>query len=179
MKKLVILLPILLSSACSSLLYPHGGLLGPRPIPYYGRAQHAPAPPVGRWDSVMRLPYGSTIDVLTNDGLPNVGPITFADAKTVVISVTGREVRIPRSDVIRIDLVDLAGNDAAAVAKRAGRGALLGAGAAVLVGAVLGGSAWPPPGQLVRGGIAIGAVAGGEAALMARQRRMIYLAREY
>jgi hypothetical protein len=86
------------------------------------------------------------------------------------------EEQIPRADVLRVDLVDLPGSEAGAVARQAGLGAALGVGAAALIAGVIGGQAWPLPGALVRGGAAIGAIAGGEAALAARQGRLIYLA---
>jgi hypothetical protein len=45
-----------------------------------------------------------------------------------------------------------------------------------LVSWVFGDQAWPPPGVLVRAGVAGGAVAGGQATLIQRQGRLVYLA---
>jgi hypothetical protein len=130
----------------------------------------------GRWDNVMRLPPGSVVDVLSMDGAAYVGGLTAADGWSVSVNVNGIDEPIPRADVLRIDLVDLPGSEVRAVARQAGIGAVLGAGAAALVAGVIGGSAWPPPGALLRGGAAIGGVAGGSAALAARQGRIVYLA---
>ena len=130
----------------------------------------------GRWDLVMRLPARSVIDVLTSDGAAHVGQLTSVERDTVNVMVNGREQKIARADVLRIDLVDLPGSEVRAVARGVAGGALLGVGAAALAGAVIGGEAWPPPGAFVRSGAAIGGVGGGQAALTARQGRLIYVA---
>jgi hypothetical protein len=161
------------------LLSPHGYGRGYRPYP----VARPPVMPVdtsaaarGRWDQVMRLPAGAVIDVLTRDSSAYVGQLRGTDGLTVRVMVNGIEEQIARGDVLRVDLVDLPGSEVGAVAKRATAGALLGLGAAALIGGVIGGEAWPPPGALLRGGAAIGGVAGGEAALVARQGRLVYLA---
>jgi hypothetical protein len=176
MKRALVLIPlVLLTAGCSPLLYPGPGR-SMAASPYAMRSL-APAPaPVGRWDNVMRLPAQSTIDVLTSNGVPTIGPIVSADAQSVVVLVNGTDVRIARAGIVRVDLVDLAGSETAAVIRSSARGALLGAGAAALIGAVIGGAAWPPPGALVRAGVAGGAVSGGQAALAGRQARILYLA---
>jgi hypothetical protein len=130
----------------------------------------------GRWDLVMRLPARSVIDVLTIDGAAHVGQLTGVERDTVNVMVNGSEQKIARADVLRIDLVDLPGSEVRAVARGAAGGALLGVGAAALAGAIIGGEPWPPPGGFVRGGAAIGGVGGGQAALAARQGRLIYVA---
>jgi hypothetical protein len=123
----------------------------------------------------MRLPVQSQVEVLTMDGL-SVGALARADGREIRVDVGGQELALLRADVMRVDLVDLPGSEVGGVAKRAARGALLGAGAAGLVGWVFRGQAWPPPGVPVRAGVAGGAVAGGQAALNQRQRRIVYLA---
>ncbi len=164
------------TSGCSQVLYPH------RPIhrPYgMARPLAAPVQPEwaarGRWDAVMRLPRGSVVDVLSMDGAAYVGAIGVVDASSLRVTVQGVEEHVARGDVLRVDLVDLPGSEVRAVARQAGIGAALGVGAAAIVAAVIGGSAWPPPGALLRGGAAIGGVAGGQSALSARQPRLIYL----
>jgi hypothetical protein len=124
----------------------------------------------------MRLPAESVIDVLEMNGKTHVGKLTRADGHAVAVMVNGSERQIPRADIVRIDLIDLPGSEVAAAAKSAGVGAALGIGAAALVGAVIGGGAWPPPGAMVRAGAAIGGAAGAESSLIARQKRLIYLA---
>jgi hypothetical protein len=176
-------LPVLIvaaaaGSGCSQVLAPYGA----RYRPYPAARPYVPAPPDperaarGRWDSVMRLPGGTVIDVLSMNGETFVGAFGGADGSSVRVMVNGMEESIPRAEVLRVDLVDLPGSETGAVVKRAGLGAALGVGAAALVAGVIGGHAWPPPGALLRGGAAIGGVAGAEAALAARQGRLIYLA---
>ena len=183
MKKRAFFLGLLFAAAatsgCAQLLSPYGYGRGYRPYP----VARPPVMPVdttaaarGRWDQVMRLPAGAVIDVLTLDSSAYVGQLRGADGHTVRVMVNGIEEQIARGDVLRVDLVDLPGSEVGAVAKRATAGALLGLGAAALIGGVIGGEAWPPPGALLRGGAAIGGVAGGEAALVARQGRLVYLA---
>lgn len=176
----LLIVPALLTTGCASLLNPaldpYGAYGRPLRSPYAMRPAVLAPLPVGRWDNVMRLPLNSTIDVVTTDGVPHVGLIEGTDAQTVVLREAGQEARIARANIVRIDLVDLAGSDNAAVAAGAAKGALIGAGAAALVGAVVGGPAWPPRGPFLRGAIALGAIAGGGQAMEQRRQRMIYLA---
>jgi hypothetical protein len=170
-KAIVIVLAAITTTGCAHLGYP--GLYARRSV----AVRPLPPPlPIGRWDSVMRLPRGSTVDVLSMDGETFVGPVAGVDGAAVRVIVQGVEQRIPRAEVLRVDLVDLPGSEVGAIAKRAGVGAALGVGAAALIAGVIGGHAWPPPGALLRGGAAIGGLAGGEAALAARQGRLVYLA---
>jgi hypothetical protein len=169
----------LLASGCSHLMYP-GASPGPYGYapPSRARAAYAPEPPpYERWDHVMRLPHGAVIDVLTRDGAANVGPFAGADIRAVRLLGDRQEREIDRAEVVRIDLVSLPGSNIRSIARSAMGGALLGAGAAVLFSAVIGGEIWPPPGVLVRGGAAVGGLGAGAAAASGRQSRLIYLAR--
>lgn len=173
------LLVVMAASGCAPLLSPYAAGYHRSPVP--PRAGFAIDPDRaarGRWDAVMRLPAGTVVDVLSQDGEVYVGALTAVDRSSVRLSVNGVEEEIPRGEVLRVDLVDLPGSEAAAVAKRAGVGAALGVGAAALVSVVIGGGAWPPPGALLRGGAALGGVAGGHAELSARQGRLVYLAED-
>jgi hypothetical protein len=128
----------------------------------------------------MRLPHSAVIDVLTRDGAANVGPFAGADIRTVrLVNATGdkQEREIDRAEVVRVDLVSLPGSGIRSVARSAAGGALVGAGAAALFSAVIGGDMWPPPGVLLRGGAAVGGLSAGTAAASSRQSRLIYLAR--
>jgi hypothetical protein len=171
-----VLLAGIAASGCTPVVSRYG--------PSYRYPLRAPAPlpladtysnPRGRWDQVMLLPAGSTIAVLTMDGV-RAGKLSRADGYGVQVFVNGTEEEISRPDVMRVDLVDLPGSEAAAVAKRTVGGAALGVGAAALFGAVVGGSAWPPPGALLRAGAAAGGVIGAESELSGRQGRVIYIA---
>ena len=144
-----------------------------RPLPAVSVDQSASAR--GRWDNVMLLAGGSVIGVLTMDG-QRVGTLSRADGYRIRLVVDGIEQEIARQDVLRVDLVHLPGSDVRAVARKTAGGALLGAGAAALFAGVLGGSAWPPPGVLVRGGAALGGVSGAASGLAEREGRVIYIA---
>jgi hypothetical protein len=164
----------LLTTACAPLMG----------APPYQSSPYAPGPfrtqdnalPIGRWDNVMRLPRASTIDVLTRDGRASIGLITGADEQSVTLDIRGAEVDIARREVVRIDLVDLAGADGVAVARRAARGAAVGTAAMALVAGVIGGPAWPPPGAFLRAGAAGGAIVGGDSEWNQRRTRILYLA---
>jgi hypothetical protein len=181
MKKLILIAAAAgLTAGCSPLMYP--GPYGVVPRPHYGygpRRPHVEAVPYGRWDNVMRLPRASTIDVLTSDGAAQIGLIAGADAQSVRLMVDGVETRLSRADIVRIDLVDLAGSDTAAVARKAARGALVGVGVVGLLTGVIGDELWPPPAQAVRAGVALGAVGAGQGEMIRRSPRMIYLASDY
>jgi hypothetical protein len=173
----IVLAAAILTTGCSPAFY--GLARGHYPYgPPYGRP-HQPVVeqvPTGRWDNVMRLPHGSTIDVLGANGAATIGAILGADIDSVRVAVDGAEVRIARADIVRVDLIDLAGSEFRAVTRKAARGALLGVGAAALIGGVIGGEAWPPPGPALRAGAAIGGVSAGQATLFQRAGRLIYLA---
>ena len=171
------LLVVMAVPGCAPLMSPYAA--GYRPVPPAAAVAIDPDRAArGRWDAVMRLPAGTVVDVLSQDGGVYVGALTAVDRSSVRLSVGGVEEEVARGEVLRVDLVDLPGSEVGAVAKRAGVGAALGVGAAALVSAVIGGGAWPPPGALLRGGAAIGGVAGGHAELAARQRRLVYLAED-
>jgi hypothetical protein len=178
MKMVLLVAATVVSTGCSTLMYPRGFQPGGfAPSAYRSRGTVAPEyVPVGRWDNVMRLARQTVIDVLTRDGRANVGAFVDADEQYVRLQIGGTEVPISRLDVVRIDLVDLPGSTTRAVARRAAGGAILGVAGALLFGAVVGGEAWPPPAALVRAGAAGGAVVGGEAELSQRRSRLIYLA---
>lgn len=146
-------------------------------MPFIGQPTAPVEPaPIGRWDNVMRLPRGSGVDVLTVNGAANVGQIVDADNDTVRVDMDGAVLRVARADVVRVDLVDLAGSEARAVAREVARGALLGAGVVALVAGVIGPGAWPPPGEWLRAGAAVGGVTAGQAETRRRAGRLIYLA---
>lgn len=148
------------------------------PAPYATRpAVHADNT-VGRWDNVMRLPVGSTIDVLTRDGAPNTGLFAGSDIHTVRLRIQGNEVRLERAEIVRVDLVNPAGSEVRAVARKAAGGAVLGAGVAALFSAVVGDRHLPPHGQTVRAGAALAGFSAAQAEMLRRSGGLIYLAPE-
>ena len=176
MRMLLLVAVAVLTTGCSTVMYP-GYPGGHRPSLVSRRAGYAAdSAPVGRWDNVMRLAPGSTIDVLTRNGMAHVGGFAVADETHVWLKVAGAERPVARLEIVRVDLVGLPGSTTVAVAKRAGLGALIGTAGAAVIAGVIGGQAWPPPGPLLRGGAAGGAWAGGEAELAERYPRAIYLA---
>jgi len=179
MKMVLLVAAMVVSAGCSTLMVPRGYQPGGY-HPY--RSPRSAAPdyvPVGRWDTVMRLPKETVIDVLTRDGRATVGGFVDADEQYVRVRLGDADIPLSRLDVVRIDLVELPGSTTRAVARRAAGGAILGAAGAVLLAGVIGGDAWPPPGALVRAGVAGGALVGGEAELSQRRSRLIYLAPDY
>ncbi len=171
-----VLIPLaLLTTGCTHLMYP--GIPRPMAAGYFRPVALAQSP-LWRWDNVMRLPPSSTIDVLSTSGTASVGKFTSADAQSVTLKVKAGDLRISRAEILRIDLVDLPGSETAVVAKSAARGALLGAGVMAIVGAVLGGPSWPPPGSFLRAGAAAGAASAVQTTLANRQPRIVYLAPE-
>jgi len=169
----------LATSGCAPYLAPYagygGGFAQPlvRPLPAVPVDQSAATR--GRWDNVMLLPVSSVVGVLTMDG-QRVGTLSHADGYGIRVLVDGIEQQIGRADVLRVDLVHLPGSDVRAVARKTAGNAILGAGAGVLFAAVLGGTAWPPPGVLVRGGAAVGGLSGAAAGLAEREGKVIYIA---
>jgi hypothetical protein len=176
-KGIVVVLAAVTTTGCSPLL--QRGLYGTARPSIMAPAPLPPALPIGRWDSVMRLPRGSVVDVLARNGDAFVGSVSGVDGFAVRMIVQSVETEIRRADVLRVDLIDLPGSEVREVARGAGLGAALGLGAAAVIAGVIGGSAWPPPGALLRGGAAVGGLAGGQAALTARQGGLIYLAEDH
>lgn len=167
-----------LATGCAPYYAPNAGRAGypvrsmsatPAADPYSSR---------GRWDNVMRLPAGASIEVLTWYSGARAGRIASADGASIRILIDGAEEEIFRRDVVRVDLVDLPGSEAGAVARRAAGGALIGMGGATIVSAVIGGAAWPPPAVSLRAGAALGALAASQAELINRRGRMIYLSED-
>ncbi len=174
MKKLLVaLIAALLTTGCSPLMY--GGQYRGMPSPYASSIPPESAA-FGRWDNVMRLTRDSLIDVLTMDGTANVGTIIGADAVSVQLVIDGADTRISKSEVVRVDLLNPGAGSTVAVARKAARGAIIGAAGMTLLAGVIGGPAWPPPGIFLRAGAAGGALSGAQSELLQPQSRIIYLA---
>ncbi|MEO5897084.1 MAG: hypothetical protein ABIS06_15445 [Vicinamibacterales bacterium] len=137
-------------------------------------------PPIGRWDAVMSLDKGSTIGVLTADGVTRVGVIVHADLALLTLAESGAQRPIPRSDVVRVDLIRAAGRNKSMV-KDAAVGAVAGAATAGLGLALFpylaSGDVWVPPARVWGVGAAFGAAAAVMNHKDDRRMRTIYIAR--
>lgn len=123
----------------------------------------------------MSLGAGSEIVVLTADGQARKGGKVLATADTLRIEFGAADEQIRRADVMRIDLIDAAGSELAAVTRTAAGHAVLGAAATGVVAILLGRSDVLPPARLLGAGAAGGAVAGAHAEILRQRPRVIYL----
>ena len=150
--------------------------------PMASRGIHAPhgpalqqAPPFGRWDQVMRLAVGTTVEVVTGDGQVRAGEKVAATIDRLDIAIESLQEQIARADVVRIDVLPAPGAEAGRVAARAaGRAAMAAAGMGA-VAILLGGHGGVPTGRLLGAGAVGGAVYGTQEALNERGPRVIYL----
>jgi len=114
----------------------------------------AAAPSVGRWDNVMMLPDGASLDVLTVDGRRISAEFVAATSTLVRVRSASGEIEIPAQGIIRIDQWLGGPEGARSVARDAARGAAVGAGAIGVLGLLVG---HMPPAHA----FAAGAIAGG------------------
>ena len=118
------LLVVMAVPGCAPLMSPYAAGYRRYPVPPAAAVAIDPDRAArGRWDAVMRLPAGTVVDVLSQDGGVYVGALTAVDRSSVRLSVGGVEEEVARGEVLRVDLVDLPGTEVGAVAKRAGVGA--------------------------------------------------------
>lgn len=133
----------------------------------------AAAPSVGRWDNVMMLAYGASLDVLTADGRRISAEFVAATIMLVRVQAASGEIEIPAQGIIRIDRWYGGPEGARSVARDAARGAAVGAGAIGVLGLLVG---HMPPAHT----FAAGAIAGGydsaQAGRAVRRSITIYLA---
>lgn len=121
--------------------YPAGSMRGP------GVRLQPAAQPFGRWDNVMMLGVGTTVQVLTMDGGLASGEVIAADVRRLRLKVAAGEVDLAFGDVMRVDRVEAAGS----TTRKAARGAAIGAGAVGVIGLIVG--RVPPPRMFAAGGI--------------------------
>lgn len=157
MKKLLCLvLPAsILASACAAAGYPRGQAAGgyparPGTYPQPVRLQAGPAP-IGRWDNVMMLAPGSTVQVLMADGAVTTGAVLGASTSSLRVRVASGEVELPATDVMRVDRLKAPG---AGPVRDGAEGAAWGAGIVGVLGLILG--RMPPP-RVVAAGAILGA----------------------
>ncbi len=157
MKKLLLVLPLfVVCSGCVAAGYqmgpPPGGhpahqAMHPQPLARFPVL----AAPIGRWDNVMMLALGSTVQVLRADGGVVTGSIVGASASSLRVRVASGDVDLPATDVMRVDRLKSPG---AGAVRDGAEGAAWGAGVVGVVGLIVG--RMPPP-RLFAAGAIIGA----------------------
>jgi hypothetical protein len=144
-----------------------------RPPAYGPSVSIAAGTPVGRWDNVMMLPQGTSIEVLTADGQRTTAAFVSATNASVRVQSTAGEADIPAETVIRIDRWYGGPAGARSVARDAAKGAAVGAGAMGVLGLLAGVA---PPARVVAAGAITGAYSHAEAGRAMRTTVTVYLA---
>ena len=174
MKKLLCLVPLsILVSGCVAAGYPMAQGPGGHPV----RPAAYPQPmrfqvgrlPIGRWDNVMMLAPGSTVQVLMADGAMATGAVTGASIGSLRVRVASGDVDLPAADVIRVDRLKAPG---AGPVRNGVEGAAWGAGIVGLAGLIVG--RMPPP-RLFAAGAVIGANQSIQFGRMGPEAMTIYL----
>jgi hypothetical protein len=165
-----------LTSACATAGYPYqqlppGYYPGSRVYgPQMGLPPYQPAvQPIGRWDNVMMLAAGTTVQVLLMDGGVATGRVAAADSSSLSLRVVSGNVELASAKIVRIDRLD--GPESAV--KDGAKGAALGAGVVGVLGLIAGKA---PPARLFAAGGIIGAYNNVELGQAARRNAIIYLA---
>ena len=153
MKRLVLLLPLVVTAACA---YPPMSVAGAYQSPYpmsprsYGPQVNLAAPPIGRWDNVMMTAVGTRLFVLMMNSDTASGEIVTASDDNLRLHVAAGVVDLPASRVMRVDRITT-GRD---VVKDGARGAAFGAGVVGVLGLIAG---HVPPVRLFAAGGIVGA----------------------
>jgi hypothetical protein len=155
-KALWLVLPlVILVSGCAAAGYPMRPAPGAYPMRRPMYVQPAPFQagtlPIGRWDNVMMLALGSTVQALTADGAVATGQVLGASSGSLRIRVASGDVDLPATGVMRVDLLEAPG---AGPVRDAAAGAALGATAVGVPGLIVGRM---PPARLFAAGGIIGA----------------------
>ena len=152
MTKLLAVLPLaMMTTACVPAAYPRqrtppgyarGALYGPS-------ARYQPAAlPIGRWDNVMLLGRGTSVQVLLMDGGIATGRMVAADVSTLRLQVASGEIELASEKVMRVDRLEAPGS----VVRDGAKGAAFGAGFVGVLGLMAG--RVPPPRVFAAGAIA-------------------------
>jgi hypothetical protein len=170
-KGLAVLVWTMFASACVPAAYLQSMPPGYPARPTYGPAVHyqTPAPPIGRWDNVMMLAAGASVQVLRMDGGVASGRVVAADAISLRLQVAAGQVDLAAGDVMRVDRLEGGGT----IVTDGAKGAAVGAGVVGVLGLIAG--QVPPPRLFAAGGIA-GAYHNVELGAAARGATTIYLA---
>ena len=173
MKKLLVLPLSILATGCVAAGYPMRPPAGAYPVQRPMYAQPAPIQgaslPIGRWDNVMMLAPGSTVQVLMASGAVATAEVIRASTSDLRIRTVSGDLDLPVTDVMRVDRVKGPGNGAV---RDGVKGAAWGAGIVGVAGLVIG--HMPPP-RLFAAGAVIGASQGVQIGRMSAGPATIYL----
>ena len=110
MKKALIIIPFATLSATAGCMPMYGAPMHAspsafplRPAVYGPSVAMGTTVPIGRWDNVMMLPRGTSIDVLTADGQRTTATFLIATNTVLRVQSDNGEAEIPAESVIRID----------------------------------------------------------------------------
>ena len=180
MKKALIIIPFAALSATAGCVPMYGAAMHGSPAAFPLRpAVYGPsvgmgtAAPIGRWDNVMMLPRGMSIDVLTADGQRTTATFVTATNTLLRVESDAGEVEIPAEAVIRIDRWYGGPAGTKSVARDAAKGAAVGAGAMGVLGLLTGVA---PPSRVVAAGAITGAYNYAESGRAMRTSVVVYLA---
>ena len=155
-KVLLLVLPLfVVCSGCVAAGYPMapaaGGYPGRRPMHPQPMPFQSGVLPVGRWDNVMMLGLGSTVQVLMADGAVATGAVIGASSASLRLRVASGDMDFAAANVMRVDRLKSPGSGAV---RDGVEGAAWGAGVVGVAGLILG--RMPPP-RLFAAGAVIGA----------------------
>ena len=175
MKKLWLVLPLsILATGCVAAGYPMRPAAGGYPVHRPTYAQPVPIQggslPIGRWDNVMMLAPGSTVQVLMASGAVATAEVISASTSDLRIRTVSGDLDLPVTDVMRVDRVKAPGNGGAV--RDGVEGAAWGAGIVGVAGLLVG--HMPPP-RLFAAGAVIGASSGVHLGRMSAGPATIYL----
>jgi hypothetical protein len=179
MKKALIIIPFAAAAAATGCvpMYGAGMRAMPGAYPYrpvYGPSVSIPmASPVGRWDNVMMLPRGASIEVLTADGQRTTAGFVAATNTVLRLQSNAGEKEISAGEIMRVDRWYGGPDGARSTARDAAKGAAVGAGAMGVLGLLAGVA---PPARVVAAGAIAGAYESAEAGRAQRHTVTIYLA---
>jgi hypothetical protein len=125
--------------------------------------------PIGRWDNVMMLGAGTSVQVLTMDGGMATGQVIGADSSRLRLRVASGEVDLASEDVMRVDRLE----GSRSMVSDGAKGAAFGAGAVGVLGLIIG---HVPPARLFAAGAIAGAYNNVELGAVARGGATVYLA---
>jgi len=178
MKKALIIIPFAAVTAACVPMYGAGMHPGPsgyayRPPAYGPSVSIAAGTPVGRWDNVMMLPRGASIEVLTADGQRTTATFVTATNTLLRMQADAGEAEIAAETIIRVDRWYGGPAGGRSVARDAARGAAVGAGAMGVLGLLTG---IVPPARVVAAGAIAGAYNYAETGRAMRTSVIVYLA---